>query len=108
MIGGMVSSSILTLFVIPAIYAIGKAARLSPSGVTLRPCNSHRRNSPKMRDGFIWGMGLWHLAGARREPICRRLRITAKTGTINFGLGTVIADHPTFHFFGHGFTELTA
>ncbi|MBU2534149.1 MAG: CusA/CzcA family heavy metal efflux RND transporter, partial [Alphaproteobacteria bacterium] len=42
MIGGMVSSTILTLLVIPAIYAMAKGAGLSPAGTT-SPAVTQRR-----------------------------------------------------------------
>jgi Cu(I)/Ag(I) efflux system membrane protein CusA/SilA len=40
MIGGMVSSTVLTLVVIPAIYALVKGARLSPAAIAPTPRSS--------------------------------------------------------------------
>ena len=40
MIGGMVSSTVLTLVVIPAVYALVKGARLSPAAIEPAPRRS--------------------------------------------------------------------
>ena len=66
MIGGMVSSTVLTLVVIPAIYALVKGIGLSPAGTTAPAGGTKiggdtRGASDMMNDGWMWGMGLGHI-----------------------------------------------
>lgn len=72
MIGGMVSSIVLTLVVIPAIYVFIKSGGLAdpefaPARSSLRPGNPYRGGQTmmdRMMDGMGWGMGFGGLLAA--------------------------------------------